>query len=448
MTNTPTLNADQLGAMTSINAFLVSAEREFLMTGGPGVGKTFTTQEIVRTVRTTLKKYATAMGKKHRDMSLVLTSTTNKAAAVLEEQTGHPATTIHSFLSVIPFKDYHTGATKLKRTSQWRVYSDVILIIDEASMIDNNLHTLLSEAMDETCKIIYVGDKNQLPPVMEKLSRAMELASDPAKHYEIKTPVRNAGAPALMSLCNRLRDDILNETPKDQLTNWPEAPGEIQYINGTEFQDLVAQTYGPGGPVQATDQEMKCRILCYTNRAVIDYNEHIRALRGLPSTPTVGEFLICNNHHKISRSVSLNVEEEVRIDNIGPNETIKVDAYNSLEATPIEIVSANKGRHTVQMAVDPDQVQALMREYKKRKQWVDFFRVKEMFIDLRNREASTVYKAQGSTYDTVIMVMKDIFSSRDLNQLRRMLYVGASRARKNIYLYDEGIHSNQRGIYK
>ena len=446
--NIPTLNADQANAMKSINAFLIGGQREFLITGGPGVGKTFTTSEIVRTVRKTLQNYAAAMGKKYVPMELVLTSTTNKAAAVLEEQTGHPTSTVHSYLGVIPSKDYQTGATKLKRTNMYRVRSNTILLIDEASMIDNSLHRLLKEAMDDTCKIIYVGDKNQLPPVMEKLSRAMDLASNSASHYEITTPVRNAGAPALMDLCNRLRQDILNETDKNQLTNWPQVPGEIEYMDGQEFQTFVNATYGPGGLVQATDAEMKCRILCYTNRSVIGYNKHIRTLRGLPEQPTPGEFLICNSHYSISRSVALNVEEEVRIEKLNAEKEIEVDAYNKIVAIPIEIASASKGRHVVNMAKNPADVEHLLKLYKASKQWPAFFKLKEMFIDLRNREASTVYKAQGSTYESVVMVMNDIFSSRDLNQLRRMLYVGASRAKSKVYLYDNGIHTNDRGIYK
>lgn len=447
--NRPALNADQQKAVQAISAFIVGPEKEFFMTGGPGVGKTFTTRELAEILPVILDNYNKSMNKRDIVKEIFLTSTTNKAAAVLAGETNLMATTIHSFLGVIPKQDFKTGRTTLSKTNKWQVHSNKVIIVDEASMIDKNLHILIHEATDDSCKIIYIGDKNQLPPVMEKLSPAVMLANNPNLHYEIRTPVRNADSPALMDLCNRLRMDILNEVPKDSLTHWRQSPGEIIHVDGPELQNLIDTMYGPNGPIKESDETLACRILAYTNNTVIGYNQYIRGLRGLPEHPTPGEFLICNTHHQLSRTASFQVEEEIQIHAVEKPEVVKVDEYgNELEVYRLDVSSAMGGRHIVQAPAHRGEFLALLAHYKKHKDWRVFYKVQEKFIDLRNREAATVYKAQGSTYDAVIMIMDDIFSSRDINQLRRMLYVGASRAKRTVYVYDKNIHNNPRGIYQ
>ena len=214
MTRAP-LNDDQRKAVEKIAAFIIGPDKEFFLTGSPGVGKTFTTKELADTLLTTLKNYHRAMGKSGTvPKQLVLTSTTNKAAEVLGTETGLPTSTIHSFLGLIPKENFNTGATTLTKNNRWQVHFDKIIFIDEASMIEKALYNLIQEATDDSCKIIYIGDKNQLSPVMEKLSPAVMLADQPTLHYEITTPVRNAGSPALLDLCTRLKADIVNETPK------------------------------------------------------------------------------------------------------------------------------------------------------------------------------------------------------------------------------------------
>jgi len=443
----PQLNQDQQNAVDAVAAFIVGADKEFFLTGGPGVGKTFTTRELARVLPEILKAYNFSMGKKANYMELVLTSTTNKAAAVLSEQTGMRAMTIHSFLGVVPKKDSSTGRTTLQRNKNYRVHHNTMIFVDEASMIDRELYQILQEATDETCKIIYIGDKNQLPPVMEKLSPAVTLADEPSKHYEITTPVRNAGSQALQELCNNLREDILLENTKENLSKWKGSPDEIEFINGDELMALIDRLYGPNGPIKASDEELACRILCYTNNAVIGYNQYIRQLRGMPVHPTAGEILVCNTHFPLTQTDAFNVEENVTVHGVYGPERIEVDNYNSLDAYMLEVSSGFTGRYTVKCPADLEAYKHLLAHYRKSKDWSKFFKLQEDWIDLRNREAATVYKAQGSTYDEVILIMNDIFTSRDINQLRRMLYVGASRARKKVYVYDKGIHSNERGLY-
>lgn len=449
MNTSQSLNADQQAAVSAVAAFIVSGKKQFFMTGRPGVGKTFTTTELALTISKILQNYHNAMGKtKEREKKVHLTSTTNKAARVLTDETGIKAKTIHSFLGVTPKKDYNTQNMRLVKSGKWRVHSDIILIVDEAPMMNTELFNLIHEATDSSCKIIYVGDKNQLPPVKETTSPVSKLSNDPSTSYEITTPVRNAGSPALQDLCERLLWDITNETPKDKLTHWRSVPGVIEHLTGDQAMAFVTNTYGPGGIMKATDADLKGRILSYTNAASIGYNKYIRGIRGLPVHPSVGEVLIANQHLPLGRGKGISVEDELTILNVaGPN-IVGVDAYNNIEVYDIEASTHELGVIKVQVAADVAQLRNLQSHFKKLKQWRSFHQLNESFVDLRDREASTVHKAQGSTYDFVLLDMDDIFKCRDVNQLRRMLYVCASRPRSKIYVYDKGIATNQRGIYR
>lgn len=75
-----------------------------------------------------------------------------------------------------------------------------------------------------------------------------------------------------------------------------------------------------------------------------------------------------------------------------------------------------------------------MKYYSSRKQWDKYFKVKNNFPDLRSVAASTAHKAQGSTYDTVIIDLADIGTCTNLDQTARMIYVGLSRPRSRLYI--------------
>ena len=116
-----------------------------VLTGGPGVGKTTTTNLII--------KYFEKTGNR-----VLLAAPTGKAAKRMTEATGRDASTIHRMLGVEPGKAgfYHNEDEPLE--------ADVI-VIDEASMIDLPLTCSLLAAIPDGARLIFVGDKNQLPSV-------------------------------------------------------------------------------------------------------------------------------------------------------------------------------------------------------------------------------------------------------------------------------------------
>lgn len=115
-----------------------------VLTGGPGTGKTTTTQGIIEAF-------------KARKMRILLAAPTGRAAKRMTEATGMEAKTIHRLLEYNPMDGY-------KRNEESSLDGDA-LIVDECSMIDILLFYNLMKAIPEKMRLILVGDIDQLPSV-------------------------------------------------------------------------------------------------------------------------------------------------------------------------------------------------------------------------------------------------------------------------------------------
>ena len=115
-----------------------------VLTGGPGTGKTTTTQGIIAAF-------------KARQMSILLAAPTGRAAKRMTEATGMEAKTIHRLLEYNPMDGY-------KRNDENPLEGDA-LIVDECSMIDILLFYNLMKAIPSNMRLILVGDIDQLPSV-------------------------------------------------------------------------------------------------------------------------------------------------------------------------------------------------------------------------------------------------------------------------------------------
>jgi len=123
----------------------------FILSGGPGTGKTTTINAIIR--------YFEWEG-----MDIMLAAPTGRAAKRMTEATGFEAKTIHRLLELNGSFAEDGKRAHFEKNEDAPLETDVV-IIDEMSMVDIHLFYALLKAIPLGCRLILVGDVNQLPSV-------------------------------------------------------------------------------------------------------------------------------------------------------------------------------------------------------------------------------------------------------------------------------------------
>lgn len=123
----------------------------FILTGGPGTGKT-------TTIRTIIEYFV------RKKCDVMLAAPTGRAAKRMEEATGYMAKTIHRLLEVSGAPEGEEERPRFNRNEYNPLEADVI-IVDEMSMVDIYLFHALLMAITPGTRLIVAGDMNQLPSV-------------------------------------------------------------------------------------------------------------------------------------------------------------------------------------------------------------------------------------------------------------------------------------------
>lgn len=120
-----------------------------VITGGPGTGKTTVVKAIIELF-------------KHDELKVCLAAPTGRAAKRMTELTGEEASTVHRLLGA---KISDDGEALIFTKNEDDPLNADAVILDECSMMDITLMKALLSAMRPECKLVLVGDADQLPPV-------------------------------------------------------------------------------------------------------------------------------------------------------------------------------------------------------------------------------------------------------------------------------------------
>lgn len=164
-----------------------------ILTGGPGTGKTTTLNAIIKLFE-------------NRNLKIELAAPTGRAAKRMTELCGKESKTIHRLLEV----EWGEGDKRsFSRNEQNPLECDVI-IVDEASMIDALLFNDLLKALRLSCRIIIVGDSDQLPSIGAGNILGDMLSSQVFPSIRLKKVFRQAGKSKIVTNAHAI---INNETP-------------------------------------------------------------------------------------------------------------------------------------------------------------------------------------------------------------------------------------------
>lgn len=404
-----TLTEDQQNALESFHNFLMDPiETVFVLRGYSGCGKS----TLVRTLIDRLpgfNKTSRLINPDHKEYEVALTATTNKAAENLGNITGQGAVTIHSFLGLRVQTDYRTNTTTLiPRNSDQK--AGYLLFIDEASYVDKQLLSLIFK-MTHNCKIVFIGDPAQLTPVKATSTPVFDANFTGAA---LTTVVRQAEGNPIVDLSTKFR----NTVNTGEFFSFTPDGHHVQYLQRDAFNEAIKTEF-----TRPDWRYQDSKILAWTNKCVIGYNNFVRNhVKGNPEFQ-VDDYAICNSFVTVGRS-SIKTDQLVHINGIEADS----ERYG---------VSGNMVCVDGIWVFHPKNLQEWNAGIKQMRAKDMFGAVSEMesqWIDLRAAYACTINKAQGSTFDRVFVDLDDIRRCNSGDQIARMLYVGVSRARTQVFL--------------
>jgi len=273
-----------------------NSDHIFVIKGYAGTGKT-------TTVRSLVKSLPAIKGK------TVLLAPTGRAAKVLSNYTQKQAFTIHKKIYIK--KPLADGGFAFQL--QQNLHTDTVFIIDEASMVSNSgglsqgglfgagslLDDLIQYVFSGTnCKLIFIGDTAQLPPVGLDISPALDIDYLKASYhfqidwFELTEVLRQNQDSGILSNATAIRNNI-NQKEKLQPKFILKPFTDIKKINGDELEDAINEAYNKYG----VEDSM---IICRSNKRANIFNQQIRArIRWQENELSAGDYMMVvkNNYH-------------------------------------------------------------------------------------------------------------------------------------------------------
>jgi len=356
--------------------------RCFILTGGPGTGKTTTTRAIL--------KLFERLGKR-----VLLASPTGRAAKRLSEVTGGEAKTLHRLLEFTPQK------MAFARNAENPLFGDVI-IVDEASMIDLTLTNSLLKAVPEGAQLLFVGDADQLPSV--GAGRVLEdmLDSGVIPHARLTEVFRQAEGSQLVANAHRINQglmpDLVVPDGQNSSDSYFVAVNEPEEVPG-KIAQIVAKSLPRRFGYHARED---IQVLCPMNRGLPGANNLNMVLQDALNPLKAGDVVAQ------SGSRSFRVGDKV------------IQLRNNYDK------GAFNGDTGIVSAIDLEE-QEMLVDYWDNAVRYEFHELNELALAY----AITVHKSQGSEYPVVVLPM----TMQHYPMLQRnLLYTGLTRAKKRVVI--------------
>ncbi len=370
-------------------AIITAVEKGVLiLTGGPGTGKTTTINGMI------------SLFEKDK-LRIALAAPTGRAAKRMSEITGREAKTIHRLLEVEWDDEDNQSFSRNERNP---LEADV-LIVDELSMIDVQLFSSLLDALPLGCRLIMVGDSDQLPPVGAGNVLHDMIGSGMLPVVELKEVFRQAQRSVIVTNAHKI---VSGENP-----DLMRKDGDFFFMprrNGAQAVETVCELcasrlpkaygYSPVNDIQ---------VLCPSRRGEMGTYNLNRRLQEVINPPdkrkkeiTVGMFRfregdkvmhIKNNYDILWKKPDGEEGSGVFNGDIGTVESIKPDGTTK--------IIFDDGR---ECSYFPDTMRELELAY-----------------------AVTVHKSQGNEFEAVIM---PVLNTPELLSYRNLLYTAVTRAKK------------------
>lgn len=402
---------ERIGQLEEKNQlFLADEQREavkkalshglFIITGGPGTGKTTTINTILQLLQ-------------QEDLEILLAAPTGRAAKRMTEATGMEAQTIHRLLG-INYVNEDSRRQTYDKNEENPIEADVI-IIDESSMIDILLMHALLRAVAEGTRVIFVGDVDQLPSVGAGNVLKDMIRSERLEVIRLQQVFRQAQESAIIMNAHRInqgKELMLNDKEKDF------------FFMRRGYSEEVVQAI-----VELVTNRLPKYMQC-------DKNQDIQVLTPMRKSP----FGVQNLNQVLQQALNppekSKQEKEYRnhifrlgdkVMQIKNNYNIVWKIYNArgkVQEEGLGVFNGDQGRIT-NIDEDTEKIQILFDDQKTVE--YDYSQLDELELAY----AITIHKSQGSEYPVVVI---PIHSGPPMLMTRNLLYTAVTRAKKLVVL--------------
>lgn len=400
-----TLTAQQEQAKDRLLDFINTQDHAIILQGHAGTGKT----TIIKEVQRQRQAYEELLNLSEDTIPAYTwhyTATTHKAREALQIAINARVKTLHSFLGLIPSK---AGYTQANEMITGLGYS--ILVIDECSYIDYPLLDCLNRFLQSNPKarIIFMGDKNQLPPV--GLNHCPVYYSS-LNEVTLTQSVRQKDSPLIDEAASMFRQMVLG-SPLTPITT-----DDKQVV-------LLAKRQWDQQMITSFDEGRDTKVIRHSNHQVTQSNDKLFKYFNGRRQLQAGDKVICNSYYRGIYSDTLMTVHEVR----------EANCYGIPSLMITAAIAGSHTQSTFAVAKDTSQLRKHLSQVYAR-DFMEHTKVSKAFADIRPTYACTAHKSQGSTYDEVFINLTDfkrVYQS-DPKMVARLLYVAFSRARHTVYL--------------
>ena len=447
--HSPTAKQTKLFQQLSEFIFTDDKNALFLLKGYAGTGKTTTISTVVNNLWIAKKKS-------------VLLAPTGRAAKVIAVYSKKPAFTIHKKI-YFPKKQSNGSVDFVLQPNK---HTDTIFIVDEASMIadksQNNKFFENGSLLDDlisyvyagkNCKIIFIGDTAQLPPVKLTISPALEadkLTYDFHKNVteiELDEVMRQHENSGILANATYLRLQIQNNATQFKFNiNFSDV---IRLEDGYDIEDAIASCYDNDG-VEDT------AFIVRSNKRANQYNEQIRyKIRGQENEISTGDYVMVvkNNYYWLSENSTAgfiangDICEVMRINSIKELygfkfAEVEVRMIDYPDMKPFETVLLLDTLTSESPSLTYDEsnklYQAVKEDYAHEKsKYKQLLAVKSNkyfnALQVKFSYAITCHKSQGGQWKTIFIEQPYLPEGVSIEYLR-WLYTAVTRAQEKLYL--------------
>lgn len=437
--------------------FLEGPDKFFLLTGKPGVGKSTMLKYLLKHLIDEDIKY----GHRFNNANVIGITFAHQAKNVLGEFIPNVCT----FAKAFGLKEQYDEVSgkrsfvydEKNRDPKIGSHAVPVFIHDEISQYTKEMIDIVTENLSAFSKVIFVGDRAQLPPVdsdpnnKDKDSPIFEMEFNKDCSFELTERVRQGKENPILSLTDLIREEIFRNHDIRRIIEFIDKNKGL--INGEGYEYLLYKDLKEH--IKEKDFS-KTRLVAYRNKTIDYFNYDLRNfLLNYPNNAIVDGDIICmtDNYYKETAGVPLYVLHNssvfelekvfTKVENIAiGGKHYKVDCYvanikNEMKQF-IAVTESSYQQFQENLSDLADRVKA--REIT----WADFWQYKNSFCKYIYGYCVTAYKVQGSTYDTVYVDLNDIMLTGPLTPKRKLqaIYTAITRARYDAYFLTNKIRKN------